>query len=66
MRAGFDRGQLAVAVRERLGGAGQLLFRAGGLGEGPGGVEADGLAAGVDLAGGFPVPAECLFDDACL
>ena len=58
MRAGLDCRQLAVAVRERLGGPGQLLFRPGGLGEGPGGVEADGLAAGVDLAGGFPVPAD--------
>ena len=31
---------------------------AGGLGEGAGGVKADGLAAGVELACGFPVPAD--------
>ena len=58
MRAGFHYRQLAVAVRKSLGGPGQLLLRPGGLGEGPGGVEADGLAAGVDLAGSLPVPAD--------
>src|SRR6266568_6079150 len=58
MRAGLDDRELAVPVRERLGGPGELLFGPGGLGEGPGGVEADGLSAGVDLAGGFPVPAD--------
>jgi hypothetical protein len=33
MRAGFDQGQLAVAVRQRLGGPGQLLLGPGGVAE---------------------------------
>ena len=60
MRAGFDQGQLAVAVRQRLGGAGQLLFRPGGVAERPVGADLDGLALGVDLAGSFPVLADGL------
>jgi len=55
MRAGFDERQLAVAVRQRLGGAGQLLFRPGGVAERPVGADLDGLALGVDLAGSLPV-----------
>ena len=60
MRAGFDQGQLAVAVRERLGGPGQLLFRPCGVAERPVGADLDGLALGVDLAGLLPVLADGL------
>ncbi len=55
MRAGFDQGQLAVAVRERLGGAGELLFRPCGVAERPVGADLDGLSLGVDLAGPLSV-----------
>src|SRR5206468_9776354 len=47
--------QLAVAVRERLGGPGQSLFRPGGIAERPVRVDLNGLAFRVDLAGSFPV-----------
>jgi len=60
MRAGFDQGELAVAVRERLGGAGQLLFRPGGVAERPAGADLDRLAFGTDLAGLLPVLADGL------
>src|ERR1022692_793919 len=55
VRAGLDQRQLAVAVRERLGGAGQVLFCPGGVAERPVGADLDGLAGGVDLAGFLPV-----------
>ena len=64
MRAGFDQGQLAVAVRERLGGAGQLVFRPGGVAERPVGADLDGLALGVDFAGSVPVLADGLIRQA--
>jgi hypothetical protein len=43
MRAGFHQGQLAVAVGQRLGGAGQLLLRPGGIAERSVGADLDGL-----------------------
>src|ERR1022692_499378 len=55
VRAGLDQRELAVAVRERLGGAGQVLFCPGGVAERPVGADLDGLAGGVDLAGFLPV-----------
>src|SRR5271166_7042235 len=58
VRAGLDQWQAAEAVGQCLCRAAQALFGPGGLGERPAGVQRDGIAAGVDLAGGLPVPAD--------
>src|SRR5439155_23903043 len=58
MRTGFHCRQLAVAVRERLGGPGQALFRPGSIAERPVRADLNGLAFRVDLAGSFPVLAD--------
>ena len=55
MRAGFDDRELAVAVRERLGGPRQLLPGPGRVAERPAGPDLDGLTFGTDLAGFLPV-----------
>src|SRR5271165_7567902 len=55
MRTGLDQGQLAIAVRQRLGGPGQLLLRPGGIAERTVGADLDGLTLGIYLAGSFPV-----------
>ena len=60
MRAGLDHGKLAVAVRQRLGGPGQPLFRPGGIAERAAGADLDGLSFDVDLAGLLPVLADGL------
>ena len=60
MRAGLDYRKLAVAVRERLRGAGQLLFRPGGLAERAVGVDLDGLARALTLRASLPVLADGL------
>ena len=58
VRAGLLHRQPAEAVGQRLGGPAEALFGPGRLGERPAGVDRDGLAGDVDLAGGFPVPAD--------
>jgi len=55
MRAGLDDRELAVAVRERLRRAGQLLAGPGGVAERAVGVDLDGLPGRADLAGSLPV-----------
>jgi hypothetical protein len=60
MRAALHERQLAVAVRERLGVARQVLLGPGGVGERLAGADLDGLALGVDLAGSLPVVADGL------
>ena len=58
MRAGPGQRKPAKAVRQGLGGPAETLPGPGGLGERPVWVEGDIFACGVDLAGGFPVPAD--------
>src|SRR5450755_1010422 len=55
MRAGLHERQLAVPVRERLGGAGQPVLGPGGVAERAVGAELDGLPGGADLSGFLPV-----------
>jgi hypothetical protein len=54
----LDQGQAAIAVRQRLSGPAGSLSGPGGVGQLPAGVQGDGLAVDVDLAGGFPVTAD--------
>src|SRR6202011_5770330 len=54
-RAGLDGRELAVAVRERLRRAGQLLAGPGGVAERAVGVNPDGLPGRADLARSLPV-----------
>ena len=49
MRAGFHQRQLAVPVREGLGGAGQLMLGPGSVAERPVGAYLDRLAGCADL-----------------
>ena len=58
VRAGLLDRQAAVAVGQRLGDAAESLLGPGRLGQRAVRVEGDGLALDVDLAGGFPVPAD--------
>ena len=58
MQASLHGWELAVPIRERVGDPRQLLFRPGGFGKRACGADLDGLAFRVDLAGGFPVPAD--------
>jgi hypothetical protein len=53
-----DQGQAAVAVGQCLGGPADLLPGPGGLGQRAPQVMGEGLAMGVDLARGFPLPAD--------
>src|SRR6266511_683925 len=60
VRAALLDRQAAVAVGERLGRPAEPLLGPGRFGERPVGVQGDGLALGVDLAGLFPVAAHGL------
>lgn len=58
VRTAFLNGQTAIAIRQCLGDTAESLLGPGSLGQRPVGVQGDGLTARVDLAGGFPVPAD--------
>jgi hypothetical protein len=60
VRAALLDRQAAVAVGQRLGRPAEPLLGPGRFGERPAGVQGDGLALGVDLAGLFPVAAHGL------
>src|SRR6266571_552416 len=60
VRAGLHERQLAVSVRERLGGAREPVPGPGGVAERPVRADADGLPGGSDLAGFVPVLADGL------